>query len=234
MCLSFPVRTLNSQLAAEQRSIWKCWNPPKKILHIQGQRSSLTKMVGGAQLCLKSNLIPARDVAGHKQKLVCCRTQERGAVTPQETEPHLPMSVLSSLVKAWVDGGLLCDQEHWQLQHWGTQCAGRKCFGGGCHYPYHSLGSGQTTEKGHSPIHQQKIGWKIHWAWPCPSKQDWIFLIGSPSHQEVAHASYSHASEGRQKESHSLRKLTKMITWITALCISMKLRVMLCGVSQDG
>ena len=35
------------------------------------------------------------------------RTQEKGAVTPQETDPDLPVSVQESLVEAWVGGGLL-------------------------------------------------------------------------------------------------------------------------------
>ena len=42
----------------------------------------------------------------HKQNLVCTRTQEKGAVTPQETDPDLPVSVQESLVEAWVGGGL--------------------------------------------------------------------------------------------------------------------------------
>ena len=46
-------------------------------------------------------------VGVHKQKLVCTRTQEKGAVTPQETDPDLPISVQESPVKAWVGGGLL-------------------------------------------------------------------------------------------------------------------------------
>ena len=48
---------------------------------------------------------------GHKQKLVCTRTQEKGAVTPQETDPDLPVSVQESPVEAWAGGGL--------LQRWG-------------------------------------------------------------------------------------------------------------------
>ena len=44
---------------------------------------------------------------GHKQKLVCTRTQEKGAVTPQETDPDLPVSVQESPVEAWVNSGLL-------------------------------------------------------------------------------------------------------------------------------
>ena len=34
------------------------------------------------------------------------------------------------------------------------------------HYLHHSLTSGQTTGREHSPTHQQKIGLKIYWAWP--------------------------------------------------------------------
>ena len=36
----------------------------------------------------------------HKQNFVFTRTQEKGAVTPQETDPDLPMSVQESLVEA--------------------------------------------------------------------------------------------------------------------------------------
>ena len=31
-------------------------------------------------------------LGGHKQNLVCPRTQEKGAVTPQETNPDMPVS----------------------------------------------------------------------------------------------------------------------------------------------
>ena len=41
-------------------------------------------------------------LGGHKQNLVHTRTQEKGAVTPQETEPHLPVIVWESLGEAWV------------------------------------------------------------------------------------------------------------------------------------
>ena len=44
---------------------------------------------------------------GHKQNLVCTRTQEKGAVTPQETDSDLPGSVQESPAEAWVGGGLL-------------------------------------------------------------------------------------------------------------------------------
>ena len=32
--------------------------------------------------------------------------QEKGAVTPQETEPNMPVSVQESPAEAWVDSGL--------------------------------------------------------------------------------------------------------------------------------
>ena len=41
----------------------------------------------------------------NKQNLVLTRTQEKGAVTPQEADPDLPVSVQKSLVEAWVGGG---------------------------------------------------------------------------------------------------------------------------------
>ena len=46
-------------------------------------------------------------MVGHKQNFVRSRTQEEGAVTPQEADPDLPVSVQESLVEAWVSGGLL-------------------------------------------------------------------------------------------------------------------------------
>ena len=38
---------------------------------------------------------------------LCTRTQEKGAVSPQETDPDLPVSVWESPAEAWVSGGLL-------------------------------------------------------------------------------------------------------------------------------
>ena len=51
-------------------------------------------------------------LGGDKQNVVCTRTQEKGAVAPQETELDLPVSVLESLVGAWVNTGLLQGQGH--------------------------------------------------------------------------------------------------------------------------
>ena len=46
--------------------------------------------------------------------------------------------------------------------------------------------------------------------------------------------SYPYSSEGRQNENHSHRKLTKLITWATALSSLMKLSAMVCRATQDG
>ena len=46
-------------------------------------------------------------LGGHKQNLVCTRTQTKGAVSPQETDPDLLVSVQESPVEAWVGSGLL-------------------------------------------------------------------------------------------------------------------------------
>ena len=45
-----------------------------------------------------------------KKKILCTRTQEKEAVTPQETDPDLPVSVQESPAEVWVESGLLQDQ----------------------------------------------------------------------------------------------------------------------------
>ena len=51
-------------------------------------------------------------LGGHKQNLACIRTQEKGAVTPQETDPDLPVSVQESPEEVWVNSGLPWGQGH--------------------------------------------------------------------------------------------------------------------------
>ena len=43
---------------------------------------------------------------------LCTRTQEKGAVTPQETDPDLLMSGQASPAEAWVGSGLLQGRRH--------------------------------------------------------------------------------------------------------------------------
>ena len=52
------------------------------------------------------------------------------------------------------------------------------------HYLQHSLASGQTTGREHSPTHQEKIGLKIYSACPRPTEQDPVSPTVSLSHQE--------------------------------------------------
>ena len=68
------------------------------------------------------------------------------------------------------------------------------------HYPYHSLASGQTRGREHSPTHQQKIGLKIYWAWPYSSEQDPVSPTVSLSHQEASISLLSLSIERRQNE----------------------------------
>ena len=49
-------------------------------------------------------------LGGHKQNLVHTKTQEKGGVTRQETDPDLPMGVQESLVEVWLGSGLLQGQ----------------------------------------------------------------------------------------------------------------------------
>ena len=51
-------------------------------------------------------------LGGHKHNGVPTRTQEKGAMTPQETELDLAVSVWESLEEAWVDSGLPWGQGH--------------------------------------------------------------------------------------------------------------------------
>ena len=49
-------------------------------------------------------------LGGQEQNPMCIRTQEKGAVTPKETDPKLPVSVQESLAEVWVGGSLLLGQ----------------------------------------------------------------------------------------------------------------------------
>ena len=128
---------------------------------------------------IRKPLISGKTLGGHKQNLVCTRSQEKGAVSPQETESDLPVGVQES--------------------------------------------SGQKTGSKHSPIHQQKIRLKIYWERVQPIEQDPVSPTVSLSHQEASISLLSLFMEGRENENHNHRKLTKMITWMTALSKSMKI-----------
>ena len=48
---------------------------------------------------------------GHKQNLVHTKTQKKGAMTPEETDPDMPMSGQESLAEVWVGSSLLQDRQ---------------------------------------------------------------------------------------------------------------------------
>ena len=77
MCSSSLERTPKLQLAAEQPWTGECWIPPKKIPHIQGQRKSPSKVVGGAKSHLESNPIPTRDAQRAQKKKSLCTPESR-------------------------------------------------------------------------------------------------------------------------------------------------------------
>ena len=58
------------------------------------------------------------------------------------------------------------------------------------HYLHHSLASGQTTGREHSPANQQKIGLKIYWAWPPPIRTRPSFPL-SQSKASISFFSFS-------------------------------------------
>ena len=85
---------------------------------------------------------------GHTQNLK--RTQEKGAVTPQETDPDLPVHVQESLARC--RSVVACCRVGGT--EYGSACMGP--FEGGRHYlhcPHHSLASGQITGREHSLTH---------------------------------------------------------------------------------
>ena len=89
-------------------------------------------------------------------RTLCTRTQEKGEVTPQETDPGLPASVQECPVEAWVGGGL--------LQGWGLPVAVHawdvlkvtSIITSTIVWP--QVNSRERTQ----PRHQQKVGLKIH------------------------------------------------------------------------
>ena len=65
---------------------------------------------------------------------------------------------------------------------------------------------GQTTN---SLTHQQKIGLKIYWAWPCPPEQDPGLLTARTSQSGSFHKPLTSFIRGLTEWNHHHRKLTK-------------------------
>ena len=88
------------------------FNMPLVILkHFEGWKTNTTITLGNNENLHRTG---ERDSwRAQTEPLVCTRTQEKGAVTPQETDPDLPVSVPVSPVEAWIGGGLMQGWGHW-------------------------------------------------------------------------------------------------------------------------
>ena len=75
MCthLLWELQNYNSLLNSHQQK--NVGSRQKKILHVQGQRRSPSKTVGGAKSCLESNPIATRNTRRAQTNFVCTRTQ---------------------------------------------------------------------------------------------------------------------------------------------------------------
>ena len=84
---SSSARTPKLQLVAEQPLTGECWIPPKKkIPHIQQQRRSPSKTVGGAKSHIKSN--PKHQRCSEGSNKILCSPGD-----PTEMEPDMPLTV---------------------------------------------------------------------------------------------------------------------------------------------
>ena len=57
--------------------------------------------------CQNLHMTGEKTLGVHKQNTAHTRKQEKGEVTPQETDPDLPVTVRESPAEVWVHGGLL-------------------------------------------------------------------------------------------------------------------------------
>ena len=65
------------------------WSSCEEILHVQGQRRSPSKTIGGGNSHLESNPIPARDAQRAHTNLVCTRTQRPHRDWDRTVSEHL-------------------------------------------------------------------------------------------------------------------------------------------------
>ena len=121
-------------------------------------------------------------------------------------------------MEAWVVlGGVAC----WHKSFW-------RCF---LHYHYHSLAKLQGGNT--APLISRKLDYRFtEHGLAHQSKTQFSSQLVLPI-RKLPQAFYPSPSEGRQNENHNHWKLTKLITWITALSNSMKLWAMLCRATQD-
>ena len=82
----------------------------------------------------------------------------------------------------------------------------------------------------HTHTHTQ---WSIKFSLQKEGNPDTCNNRDVPSIRKLLRAPYPYPSEGRQNGNHNYRKLTKLITWITALSNSVKLWARLFRATQD-
>ena len=94
-------------------------------------------------------------LGGHKHNLVCTRTQEKGAVTPQKTDTDLSGSVQEPPLEAWFGGVVAC------CRVGGSEC-GSTCMG--------------SFEGGHHYLHylHHSLKWKWKWSYSVVSNSLWV------------------------------------------------------------
>ena len=106
LCLSVSCAGTGQQWPAAGEGLWVqqtwVWHKPS------GRRSPFTPPQSPQNL----HKTGKQTLGGHKQNLVHTSTQEKGGVTPQETDPDSPVSDQESPAEVWVSGGLLQGQGH--------------------------------------------------------------------------------------------------------------------------
>ena len=166
-----------------------------------------------------------------------------------------PVDHVLSPAEAWTNSGLPSGQEYWRQQSWEAWPVDISPLAINAITEPLSLSWRLQTP---GLVHLRPHYWEG--AQPRPSAENYIedllsmtlptrarsvFPTASPSHQEACTSLLSSCireqtekqelqSRGLQNENHSHRKLTKMITWITALSNSMKLWAILCRATQDS
>ena len=106
LCLSVSCGGMGQQRTAAGQRLWvqQTW-----VLHKPSWGRSLLTPPQNRQNLHRTG---KQTLGGHKQNLVHTRIQEKGAVTPQKTDPDLLGSDQESLAEAWVGGGLLQSLGH--------------------------------------------------------------------------------------------------------------------------
>ena len=152
-------------------------------------------------------------LGGHKEQLVCTRTQSK-EVTLQETEPDLPVSVKGSPAELWVSrdrgtGGSRPGSCHltWVLLEVAIKPTIEPVES-----RTRSFQAKQPTRREHSHTHQQTIRFKFYWTQPCPPEQEPVFQTTSLSHQQ-AYTSFFATSTRSQTEEAWRTTILQPLEW---------------------